>query len=91
MGRIKESNREEHMDKNKIIAAIVAVIAALGGLWVALTGGETPAETPAAEATAPAAETPVAPAPEAPAAPAAGEPAASEQPAPEAAAPAAGA
>lgn len=69
------------MDKNKIIAAVVAVIAALGGLWVALTGGETPAETPAAEA-------PAAPAPEAPAAPAA-EAATPEQPALEVVAPAA--
>ena len=57
------------MDKNKIIAAIVAIVVALGGLWVALTGDEAPAETPAAEATAPAAEAPAAPAPEAPAAP----------------------
>lgn len=79
------------MDKNKIIAAIVAIVVALGGLWVALTGDEAPAETPAAEATAPAAEAPAAPAPEAPAAPAAGEPATSEPPALEVVAPAAGA
>jgi len=89
MGRIKESNREEQMDKAKIIAAVVAIVVALGGLWVALSGDETPAETPAAEATAPAAEAPVAPAPEAPDAPAA-EPATSEQPALEIVAPAAG-
>jgi len=61
------------MDKNKIIAAVVALVVALGGLWVALSGGETPAETPAA------------PAPEAPAA----EAATPEQPALEVVAPAA--
>jgi len=73
------------MDKKKIIAAVLAVVAALGGLWVALTGGETTEETPAAaetpaapaEAAAPAVETPAAPAAEG--APAAEVPAAPPQ------------
>ena len=51
------------MDVKKIIAAVLAVVAALGGLWVALTGGET-------ESTSVPAETLVAPAPEVAPAPA---------------------
>lgn len=44
----QSSFKEEHMDKKKIIAAIVAIITALGGLWLALSGEEA-AEAPAAE------------------------------------------
>lgn len=72
------------MDKQKIVAAVVALVVALGGLWITLTGDKTPdtTETPAAEAPAQAVEaTPVA-TEASPAAASEVTPAASEAPAP---------